>query len=43
MYIITLYTLNYYQGKYFISLFAYELTVKYVITAHIPTINMEKI
>ena len=37
MYIIVPYTLNYYEDKYFISLFAHlKYKAKYIITARIP-------
>ena len=44
MYMIALYTINYYEDKYFISLFAhFKLTVKYVITARMFKLLLKKI
>ena len=40
---ITLYTLNYYEDKYFISFFAhFKQKEKYIITARIPKLLLKR-
>ena len=44
VYDCTIYTLNYYEDKYFISLFAnFKLKEKYIITVRIPKLLFKKI